>query len=1109
MSHDSEGATFYTRLDGPTESDPFQSLTDDIQVVSHLGHYILCGDFNARTSSLSDCFESEIWKHANVENSMLHEVAHPPPRDNAGDLHSRANNFGKSLIEMCQVTETWILNGRTTGDIPGQHTCEANGGNSVVDYFLAPPSVFTSLVRSLTVHDRVGLRRHMSDHRALEVMLNLPCNSVDQNAHAQPVKPAVKHRYDKDLQSQLLENVNQPVVLNMLKLIAADATSAAAAVDLLRTAVMHAVDQTFKRIQQNPKRQTKQWYDQRCKLEKKRLAKILASTSTEAHFKSFAYKEYRKLLRAKKRWGNKLAGSQLVALAKVDSRKFWKIFTPKDVTSGTHINVQRWYKDFKQLLNMPTGNSQALEQPNGSTKALLMHDNGHAPDCSLLNDDITAADVIKTCKLLKRNKAADVHGMRAEYILDTVSMLAEYVANALDKVFKQGYPDHCSIGVIHPIVKAGDPTDPMNYRGITVGDIIGKLYATILDQRLSTWAEDVGVRAQGQAGFRRAFRTTDNMFLLRSLVDQARGKGEKLYACFVDFKKAFDTVPRAQLWEHLHQLGIRGTFLSALISMYRNVQACVQTPTEGLTPSFTCSLGVKQGCPLSPTLFGLYVDKLESVLMCNIHKTHAPHLNGTRIPCLLYADDIVLLSRAPIGLQSSLDTLQTFCGSQGLTVNMKKTQVLVFNDRSDLASYVTNELFYYMGTQLDKVEQYTYLGVVFHRKADFKAAIDVLAVAARKAMFGMLRRCAAMGITDIKLKSELFDTLVSPVLSYGCEVWGTQYMITGCEVLEKVHKIFLRKLLGVRKSTANFLLYAELGKLPLHFLWQKQIMKFFNRMVELSEAGSTRLLVAAFKPAWEQQGEHTWGRQLRNWTATTQETISGSTTLEGGGYGNHGGGGCSSSAGGTDPETQFEHAHPHAHGHTPFGGGVSHVSAAASQSRGIPDPTLIPEEMDVEELMEAAKLAYFRSNTVGASRKMHRFVSIHGGQWGTIAEYLTWNLSKKHKVELTRFRLGAHCLEVETGRWKGTNFHDRLCPYCKTLGNNHVEDEHHFIFDCPLYHNIRETYQSCYTNIPRNLFSLFSSECGAMLAPLIHSCFCKRGDFLSSLQQSREPGLAP
>ena len=71
-------------------------------------------------------------------------------------------------------------------------------------------------------------------------------------------------------------------------------------------------------------------------------------------------------------------------------------------------------------------------------------------------------------------------------------------------------------------------------------------------------------------------------------------------------------------------------------------------------------------------------------------------------------------------------------------------------------------------------------------------------------------------------------------------------------------------------------------------------------------------------------------------------------------------------------------------------------------------------EFDIEDIMEAAKLKYIRSYTVGASRKVHRYVSIHGGQWGEIAEYLTWNIPKKYRVVLTRFRMGAHALEVET-----------------------------------------------------------------------------------------------
>ena len=159
--------------------------------------------------------------------------------------------------------------------------------------------------------------------------------------------------------------------------------------------------------------------------------------------------------------------------------------------------------------------------------------------------------------------------------------------------------------------------------------------------------------------------------------------------------------------------------------------------------------------------------------------------------------------------------------------------------------------------------------------------------------------------------------------------------------------------------------------------------------------------------------------------------------------------------------------------------------------------------------MEIAKMAYMRSNTVNASRKIMQYVSIHGGDWGTMAKYLTWDLCKSHRVELARFRLGAHNLEVETGRWRRLEYEHRLCQYCKTIGQHHVEDEHHFIFECPLYHDIRKSFQICYDNIPRNLFSFFSSKCGASVAPLIHSLFSERGDFFKRLQQSCEPGLAP
>jgi len=136
----------------------------------------------------------------------------------------------------------------------------------------------------------------------------------------------------------------------------------------------------------------------------------------------------------------------------------------------------------------------------------------------------------------------------------------------------------------------------------------------ILESRISQWAETNDLRAKGQTGFRKDFRTTDNLFILHTLTEQARFQKKKLYTCFVDFKKAFDIVSRDLLWQVLEGLGISGRILECLRSMYRQGQACLHHPEEGLTLTFLCRIGVKQGCPLSRLLFGLFIDGLKKQL---------------------------------------------------------------------------------------------------------------------------------------------------------------------------------------------------------------------------------------------------------------------------------------------------------------------------------------------------------------------------------------------------------------------------------------------------------------------------------------------------------------
>jgi hypothetical protein len=83
----------------------------------------------------------------------------------------------------------------------------------------------------------------------------------------------------------------------------------------------------------------------------------------------------------------------------------------------------------------------------------------------------------------------------------------------------EGFLEALSIGVVHALFRGGDASKFNNYKGITVGLILAKLFAMILDKRLSEWVEQHGLHAKGQAGFRNNYRTTDQFFILRTLIE--------------------------------------------------------------------------------------------------------------------------------------------------------------------------------------------------------------------------------------------------------------------------------------------------------------------------------------------------------------------------------------------------------------------------------------------------------------------------------------------------------------------------------------------------------------------------------------------------------------
>ena len=137
---------------------------------------------------------------------------------------------------------------------------------------------------------------------------------------------------------------------------------------------------------------------------------------------------------------------------------------------------------------------------------------------------------------------------------------------------------------------------------------------------------------------------------------------------------------------------------------------------------------------MSPTLFGIYIDKLEDCL----EKTSfvSPTLTGIVINLLLYVDDIVLMERSSRDLENQLRILKDFFSNMGMIVNTDKTKVMIIK-----SSKITYDTFVYDNNNLEEVNSYKYLGIDIHHKLNWNYSIDKRIIGGWKAYYGLENNC--------------------------------------------------------------------------------------------------------------------------------------------------------------------------------------------------------------------------------------------------------------------------------------------------------------------------------------------------------------------------------
>ena len=331
---------------------------------------------------------------------------------------------------------------------------------------------------------------------------------------------------------------------------------------------------------------------------------------------------------------------------------------------------------YEQLYHAPPDKDMLNESDtiNGTSESLVK--NATEESLKKINNKITEKEVKNVIAKLKNKKAPGFDGITNEMIKASPSVL-----NILTSLFNlilnsRHFPNQWNFGMIKNIHKGGNNDDPNNYRGITLNSTLGKLFCTILHDRLSNFCDHNDIIAKEQAAFRKVYRTTDHIYLLKTIVHKYITQHKKVYTCFVDLEKAFDSVWRKGLLHKIGKIGISGKMFEIIKSIYEKTSYSIII-NDKLTPQSSSSKGIKQGDTLSTLLFNIYLNDLPEYISKDPNDPVI--IDNTQLSSLMFADDLILFSSTNKGLQKCMDNLSQYCNKWNLTINLKKTKIVTFS----------------------------------------------------------------------------------------------------------------------------------------------------------------------------------------------------------------------------------------------------------------------------------------------------------------------------------------------------------------------------------------------------------------------------------------------
>ena len=408
---------------------------------------------------------------------------------------------------------------------------------------------------------------------------------------------------------------------------------------------------------------------------------------------------------------------------------------------------KRWGEHFDEVLNRPAPSSVA--DIDEETECIDNIEVGY----------ITRDEIRNAMHKMKKGKAAGIDSITIGLLRAGGGVTTEALYELFTKIWdKEEIPEDWRKGLIVKLRKRGNFTECDNWRGITLIPVIMKIFGSAIINRIRVGVDNK-LRNE-QAGYRQGRNTTEQIFVLRNIIEQVIEWNSNLYICFVDFEKAFDSVHRETLWKFLKIYGIPDKLVNMIKAMYRNSKCVV---IDGIETShwFDVKSGVKQGCVMSGLLFLI-------VMVWRMTKT-VENDNGIRwnfttvLEDIDFVDDLALLSSTKTHIQKKVDRLNKHSKVIGMKTSIKKTKLMRYNAKDQTPVSV-------VGKDVEDVDSFTYLGAIVNKTEGAEQDITARVGKARLSL-NKLTKVWKSSQYSMRTKTKIFNSNVLTVLLYGNETW--------------------------------------------------------------------------------------------------------------------------------------------------------------------------------------------------------------------------------------------------------------------------------------------------------------------------------------------------